>query len=165
MKAFLSMCEYDFNEMLSDIDDKKRLMCPDQTNIITFRIPISLSEMYAEMNPGCNIKTRISSLPKYKNKLRWLGDKLRIDAQIAKALFDESCNKIIYHMQELFLYPNLKDVSSILLVGSYATSPMLQFVVRGAFKYPDREVFVPNAAEHTALLGAVMYGHNPKIFS
>lgn len=121
------------------------------------------------MNQECDIKTRISSLPKYENKLTLVGDKLRIDAQLAKSIFfHESCSKIVYHLQELFLYPTLRDVSSILLAGSYAELPMLQSALTEAFKSPHREVFTPDKSAIPGLpglCGAVLYGHQPKIYS
>lgn len=118
------------------------------------------------MNPECDIETRISSLPKYENKLTLVGVKLRIDAQLAKSIFFyESCSKIVYHLQELFLYPTLRDVSSILLAGSYAECPMFQSALTEAFKSPHREVFTPDKFAIPGLCGAVLYGHQPKIYS
>lgn len=159
MKAFRCKCEDDFRKFLIDFEVGKRFIKPKQTDKFTFHIPSTLKETLTEMNPESDIKAMIASKPKYNKKINVFGDKLRIDAQMAKALFDESCSKIIYHMQELFQYPILKDVSSILLVGSYAMSPMLEFAVREAFKFPHREVIVPQNAEFAVLKGAVMYGH------
>lgn len=165
MKAFITECEDDFNEFLSHLEIKKRSICPENTGLITIKTPISLLETYLEMNSECNINTRISSLPKYKNKLNWREDRIRIEAQLAKSIFYESCSKIVYHLQELFLYPTLRDVSSILLAGSYAELPMLQSALKEAFKSPHREVFSPRMFTMPGLCGAVMYGHQPKIYS
>lgn len=139
---------------------------PRKTGKITIITPNSLLKTYLEMNPECDINTRISSLPKYENKLTLVGEKLRIDAQLAKSIFFyESCSKIVYHLQELFLYPTLRDVSSILLAGSYAECPMFQSALTEAFKSPHREVFTPDGRTMTGLCGAVMYGHQPKSYS
>lgn len=164
MRAFLSECEDDFHKFLTDFEIWKRQISPKLTGKFPLIIPPTLGETFTEMNPESDINEMIASKPKYNKRVSFVADKLNIDVEIAKALFDESCSKIIYHMRELFLYPTLKDVSSILLVGSYAMSPMLQFAVREAFKYPHREVFVPKDAETTALKGAVIYGHQ-QIFS
>lgn len=165
MKAFITNHEFDFHCFLNNLEGMKRAIHPDKTDKITIVTPISLLETYLEMNPECNISTRISSLPKYKNKFIWKGDKIRIDAQLAMSFFHESCSKIVYHLQELFLYPTLRDVSSILLAGSYADSPMLQSALTQAFKSPHREVFSPDTFAMPGLCGAVMYGHQPKIYS
>lgn len=164
MKAFLSKCEDDFHKFLTNFEIRKfKQISPKLTGKFTLDIPSTLKETFTEMNPESDINEMIASKPKYNERVIFVANKLQIDVEKAKALFDESCSKIIYHMQELFLYPTLKDVSSILLVGSYAMSPMLQFAVREAFKYPQREVFVPQDAETTALKGAVIYGHQKSL--
>lgn len=169
MKAFITEYEHDFHCFLNNLEDEKRAIYPKTTGKVTMITPISLLETYMEMNQECDIKTRISSLPKYENKLTLVGDKLRIDAQLAKSIFfHESCSKIVYHLQELFLYPTLRDVSSILLAGSYAELPMLQSALTEAFKSPHREVFTPDKSAIPGLpglCGAVLYGHQPKIYS
>lgn len=165
MKAFITKHEFDFLLFLNDLQFTKRAIRPEETGKVTISTPASLLETYLEMNPECNINTRISSLPKYKNKLIWKAGRIRIDAQLAKSIFHESCSKIVYHLQELFLYPTLRDVSSILLAGSYAELPMLQSALTEAFKSPHREVFTPDKFAIPGLCGAVMYGHRPKIYS
>lgn len=166
MKAFIAECEDDFNDFLHQFEITKRAIHPEKTGKITIITPNSLLETYLEMNPECDINKRISSLPNYANKLTLVGEKLRIDAQLAKSIFFyESCSKIVYHLQELFLYPTLRDVSSILLAGSYAECPMFQSALTEAFKSPHREVFTPDAFIMPGLCGAVLYGHQPKIYS
>lgn len=160
MKAFLSDYKDDFVQVMSNFEHKKRFIYPKQTETFKIKVPRKTLEKAAlEINPESDISTLIASNPKYNSKVTFVTDKLLIDAQIAQALFDKSCSEIIYHLQELFLYPNLKDVSSILLVGCYAMSPMLKFALSEAFKHPQREVFVPHCAEVAALEGAVIYGH------
>lgn len=165
MKAFITNHEFDFHCFLNELQFTNRAIRSEETGKVTITTPPFLLETYLEMNPECNINTRISSLPKYKNKLIWIADKIRIDAQLAKSIFLESCSKIVYHLQELFLYPTLRDVSSILLAGSYAELPMLQSALKEAFKSPHREVFSPPMLTMPGLCGAVMYGHQPDIYS
>ena len=86
-----------------------------------------------------------------------------MEANLTKALFDESCKKIVDHMHQLFKLPNVKDVYFILLVGGFAESPMLQEAVREAFR--DKKVIVPQDAGLAVLKGAVLYGHQPKTIS
>lgn len=163
MEAFGSIHKYDFLEFLTDFEVKKRTIHPKLAEKVTFKVPISLLETYRETNPGNNIKTAITSKSKYKNKLTWTGDKLRMDAEITKALFDESCKKIVDHLKQLFRHSAVKDVSSILLVGGFAESPMLQVAIKEAFK--NKKVIVPQDAGLAVLKGAVLYGHKPKTIS
>lgn len=54
-------------------------------------------------------------------------------------------------------------MSSILLVGGFAESPMLQVAIKKAFI--DKKVIVPQDAGLAVLKGAVLYGHEPKTIS
>lgn len=163
MEAFGSIHKYDFLEFLTDFEVKKRTIYPNLAEKVTFKVPISLLETYRETNPGSNIKTAITSKPKYKNKLTWTGDKLRMNAELTKALFDESCKKVVDHLKQLFRHSTVKDVSTILLVGGFAESPMLQVAIREAFK--EKKIIVPQDAGLAVLKGAVLYGHQPKTIS
>lgn len=156
MDAFRSNYSDGFIDLLRDFGQKKHSIRPDEIGKITIQLPCHLLFAFNEINPEGEIKANIESKPKYKNKITLLKDKLRMEAHIAISLFEESCSKIIYHIQELFRYPNLKDVSSILLVGEYAESNVLQANIRKAFY--DKMLFVPDPAEYAVLKGAVLYG-------
>lgn len=156
MDAFRSNYSDSFIDLLRDFGQKKHSIRPDEIGKITIQLPCHLLFAFNEINPEGEIKANIESKPKYKNKITLLKDKLRMEAHIAISLFEESCSKIIYHIQELFRYPNLKDVSSILLVGEYAESNVLQANIRKAFY--DKMLFVPDPAEYAVLKGAVLYG-------
>lgn len=131
--------------------------------MVTFKVPIKLSESYTEKNPGSDIRTAVNANPKYKNSIKWIGDKLRMEADLTKTLFNDTCKRIVNHMQELLKHSKVKDVSSIILVGGFAESPMLQAAIRNAFK--DKKVIVPRDAGLAVLKGAVLFGHQPKTFS
>lgn len=131
--------------------------------MVTFKVPIKLSESYKEKNPGSDIKIAVNTNPKYMNSIQWIGDKMRMEADLTKTLFNDSCKKIVNHMQELLRHSSVKDVSSIILVGGFAESPMLQAAIKNAFK--DKKVIVPRDAGLAVLKGAVLFGHQPKTIS
>lgn len=159
MKEFLSEHEDDFHQFLTYFKYRRNLLKPNKTGKFKLSIPMTLEKTFLEMNPGGDINAMIASKPKYNKKVIFVRDQLQIDAEMVTALFHESCSKIIYHIQELFLYPTLKDVSYILLLGNYALSPILEFGIREAFKFSDKELIVPQNAEYAVVQGAVMYGH------
>lgn len=97
--------------------------------MVTFKVPIQLSESYEGKNPGSDIKIDVNANPKYKNSIKWIEDKQRMEADLTKTLFNDSCKKIVNHMQELLRHSSMKDVSSIILVGGFAESPMLQAAI------------------------------------
>nr|XP_022323072.1 heat shock 70 kDa protein 12A-like [Crassostrea virginica] len=163
IEAFTTDHKYDYLDLLRDFEIKKRTIHPNLTEKVTFKVPINLLETFRNVNAGGNIKTVVTSNARFKNKLTWTGDKIRMEANLTKALFDESCKKIVDHMHQLFKLPNVKDVYFILLVGGFAESPMLQEAVREAFR--NKKVIVPQDAGLAVLKGAVLYGHQPKTIS
>ncbi|XP_078325400.1 heat shock 70 kDa protein 12A-like isoform X2 [Crassostrea virginica] len=163
IEAFTTDHKYDYLELLRDFEAKKKTITPKLAEKVTFKVPINLLETFREVNPGKNIKAVVTSNARFKDKLTWTGDKLRMEANLTKALFDESCKKIVDHMHQLFRLRNVKDVSTIILVGGFAESAMLQETVRGAFR--NKKVIVPQDAGLAVLKGAVLYGHQPKTIS
>lgn len=162
MAAFISENKYDFLHLLRNFETKKRTISPELDDIVTFTVPVSLADTYREKNPGCNI-TDVALKSKYKGQLTWKGDKLRIEAKLTKTVFDGSCKQIVDHMKELFRHTAVKDVSSILLVGGFAESLMLQTVIREAFI--NKNVIIPKEAGLAVLKGAVICGHEPEKIS
>lgn len=162
MAAFISENKYDFIHLLRDFEVKKRTIRPELNDKVTFTVPVSLSETYTEKNPGSKI-TDAALKSKYKGQLTWRGDKIRIEANLTKTLFDGICKQIVDHLKELFMVPAVNDVSSILLVGGFSESLMLQSAVREAFK--NKKVIIPKEAGLAVLKGAVLCGHEPQKIS
>lgn len=154
MKKFSSKYKDDSIDLLKYFHIGREKIRPDLDHRVTVKLPTSLLETFSKMNLEMDINSIIESKPKYKNQLTLVADKLRMGSKIAKAFFEKSSNKIIYHMQELFSYPTLKDVSRILLVGHFMESPMLQCAIRKAFS--DKIVIVPEAARFAVPSGAVL---------
>lgn len=86
-----------------------------------------------------------------------------MEAKLTKTLFDGICKHIVDHLKELFMHPAVKDVSSILLVGGFAESLMLQTAIREAFI--NKKVIIPKEAGLAVLKGAVICGHAPEKIS
>lgn len=162
VETFISKNKYDFLHLMRDFEVKKSTINSELDGLVTFTVPVSLSETFSEKNPG-SIITDAALNSKYKNQLTWKRDKLRMDAKLARTLFDESCKHIVDHLKELFMHPSVKDVSSILLVGGFAESPMLQTVIREAFI--NKNVIIPQEAGLAVLKGAVICGHEPEKIS
>lgn len=162
MKAFSSNNKFDFLDLLGDFEAKKRTIVPEMNEKVIFRVPASLSETFENMNSKSKIKD-VLGRSNYKNKLTWTGDKIRMEADMVKTLFDGSCKYIVNHLKELFIHPAVKDVSSILLVGGFAESLMLQSAIRDAFK--TKTVIIPKEAGLAVLKGAVICGHEPEKIS
>lgn len=162
METFSSIHKYDFLLMLRDFEVKKRTINPKLDDIVTFTVPVSLSDTFCEKNPGYSI-TDVALKSKYGNQLTWKRDKLRMEAKLTKTLFDGVCKHIVEHLKELFMHPAVKGVSSILLVGGFAESLMLQTAIREAFI--NKTIIIPKEAGLAVLKGAVLCGHEPEKIS
>lgn len=164
METFKSDKKYDFLYLMRNFEIKKRTISPERSEKIIINIPISLSETFSKMNPGSNIN-EVTLNSKYGNQLTWTGNKVRIrmEAILARTLFDANCKQIVDHLKDLFMQPVVKDVSSILLVGGFAESLMLQSAIRDAFK--NKKVIIPAEADLAVLKGAVICGHEPEKIS
>lgn len=156
---FTSQEKYDASTLLNDFEIKKRKVYPEGTNQVIFKIPVTLRDIYCKKHPKNSKKNEIILRTRLKTQIKWLRDKMFFEAELVKSLFDESCKKILDHMQELFKLPSLNDVSSIILVGGFAESPVLQRAIRGAFQH--KKVIIPEGAGLAVLRGAVLYGHQP----
>ncbi|XP_022290110.2 heat shock 70 kDa protein 12A-like [Crassostrea virginica] len=157
--------------LMNDFEFKKRKICSkdinqgkkqdtnQDTKYVIIRIPASLKELYCKKHPSkANKKEFMLSTPSGQ-QVKWFRDKMIFEEKLIKCLFDDSCKKIIDHMHQLFELSSLRDVSSILLVGGFAESPVLQEAIIGAFQH--KKVIIPEDAGLAVLKGAVLYGHKP----
>lgn len=165
MEAFRLEYEDDFHELLRTFE-RKKLIKTSEKDHVRIPLPISLLKTFSKTNiwkrfDNALINTVINSIPKYKDRVSFSQSSLQLDVHTFESLFNESCNSIIYHLKELLKFPNLKDVSSIIVVGHFADSPVFQVAMEEAF--PDKNVIVPQEAKLAILKGAVLFGHQPKL--
>jgi len=146
----------DYLYMLREFENKKRTVTPDLNQTITLRIPSALNEK------SKNIESRLARLNLEKD-VNILKDKIRVSADIAKSWFQESIDGTIRHLTEIFSEPTMEDVTSILLVGGFAESKLMQDAVKTAFR--KRTVIIPEEAGLAVLKGAVLFGHRPRLVS
>ncbi|KAH3746492.1 heat shock 70 kDa protein 12A-like isoform X1 [Dreissena polymorpha] len=79
-------------------------------------------------------------------------------------LFDQAC-KMINQVIETVL-ENQKDIQTVVLVGGFAESPIVQENIKSLLqqKYPSVAVVVPTSPFRAVLMGAVLYGHDMFIY-
>lgn len=165
MEAFRLENEDDFHELFRSFE-RKMVDTSNKDNVRILPLPISLLETFSKTMSfrrytDAPINTVVNSIPKYKDHVRFLHGKLHLDAHTFEGLFNESCNSIIYHLKELLKFPKLKDVSSIIVVGHFADSPVFQVAMKEAFSY--KKVILPQDADLAILKGAVLFGHQHKV--
>lgn len=95
-----------------------------------------------------------------KDQITFTGDKLRVQPRQVENLFEESCNKIVTHLKDIFGKPEVSGTDTILMVGGFSESKMLQHYIKDNF--PDKKVIIPEDAGLAVMKGAVIFGHNPR---
>ncbi|XP_060576634.1 heat shock 70 kDa protein 12A-like [Ruditapes philippinarum] len=130
------------------------------TGKITFRVPLALADEFKQKK-GKEIKDHIKTNPMYENSISWVGDRLRIEAHAAKGLFADACNSVAEHLKTIFTEDQVKDVPTILMVGGFSESPMLQDVIKRTM--PDKTIIIPADPGLAVLKGAVIFGHDPSV--
>ena len=157
IKKFQDKHMEDYLDIFRDFEVKKRDIGPYKDGKITFRLPVSLTELFYETT-GEKLKDVIPQTT-FRDKLTHTGDKLRIEASVVKAFFAEAVESILDHVERLLSDSKLNNCCAILMVGGFSDSPMLQEQLRKEHK--KLRIIVPEEAGLAVLKGAVIFGHNP----
>ncbi|KAK3109162.1 hypothetical protein FSP39_024381 [Pinctada imbricata] len=148
-------------ELKRDFELKKRGIKKSMRAKIKMRIPPTLHETFEELNPNAEMKRMDRN--QFNGSIRRAHDKLQIDPSVAYSFFEEPLRHIVEHLEYIFSQPTVKDAEKILMVGGFSESPLLVSAVRDAF--PGKHVIVPRDAGLAVLKGAVIFGHDPAVFS
>ena len=159
MKPFKEKHRDDYFEILRDFEVKKKSIKPELEEKVTFKIPISLHETNREVK-GEDLSRTLMMKQELNQVITLAGDKLRIQPEKMKALFSETSDKILQHLKSIFCLPQVQDVDTVLMVGGFSESPMLQDAIKNGLK--NKKVVIPLDAGLAVLKGAVIYGHHPQ---
>lgn len=85
---------------------------------------------------------------------------LSLSSGMMKKLFKPTIDRIKDHLKGLLQEPKLSKVKTMLLVGGFADSALLQQKIKEAFSRQVR-VLVPNNASAAVVEGAVVFGKKP----
>ncbi|XP_052794098.1 heat shock 70 kDa protein 12A-like [Mya arenaria] len=147
----------DYLDLLREFEIKKRDIKPASDTKITLKIPSALAEVF-EKETEEGIQDAIDQSP-YAGKIKFTGDKMRADVSVYKHLFDDALEGIIEHISGLVRDPVTRGTTSILMVGGFSESPLLQTAIKNTF--PKMTVIIPEEAGLVVLKGAVVFGHGP----
>ena len=144
----------DFVDMCREFELKKRCFSGKEKQI-TIKIPMSLKETFEEETEE-SIQDVLSQ-SSYPGKMKWTGNKLRINSDLFATLFDVVTKNIVEHLSNLLREPEVKGTTNIIMVGEFSESSIIQAKVKEAF--PDMTVIIPIEAGLSVLKGAVIFGH------
>ncbi|XP_060571607.1 heat shock 70 kDa protein 12B-like isoform X1 [Ruditapes philippinarum] len=161
MERFKTEKMMDYFDLLKDFEAKKRTVTPESEGKIAFKFYSSLNQLFEEEN-GCGIADKISVLG--LTKMVSLNEReINIDASIVKSWFDEPIKNMIDHVLKILARPDMERVGSVLLVGGFGESKIVQEEMRR--RIADKELIFPNEPSMSVLKGAVRLGHLPSLVS
>ena len=161
MQRFAKECLYDLFDLLREFEVTKRTISSSMTSKISVKLPASLREINMDTMMGSRrefFKTVMASA--FGDKLTIRGDKLRIDAEIARGLYKRCIDGLVTHIGE---HECLNEVDFILCVGGFSECEVIQQALFDAF--PDKKLAFPHDGGLAVLKGAVLYGHQPGIIA
>ncbi|XP_060588441.1 heat shock 70 kDa protein 12B-like [Ruditapes philippinarum] len=148
----------DYTELCRNFEKDKRKISPTKLDgTVTMRVLPSLSTLCKDM-AGLDF-TELFLRSKFRSKIKVMGDKLRINAEVFAEFFKPTVDKIISQVADLLTKPAVQGCASILMAGGFSESPMLQEKVKSSFR--NMSVIVPDDAVLAVLKGAVIFGHEP----
>ncbi|VDI10354.1 Hypothetical predicted protein [Mytilus galloprovincialis] len=99
----------------------------------------------------------------YASQVKLQADKLRIDLNLIKSIFDNNFKKINSCIKYVLTRSEEKEVNTIILAGNIANCPLLKCAI--VTEFPNKQIFAIENSEHAALKGAVLFGHAPVVVS
>ena len=157
MEKFQKDNTSDYNDLLHRFELKKRTVTSSKSRFVIITIPISLIETIEEVTGKDFDRSLVCK--QFSDNVKIERNKLKIDIDIFKDLFQNSFKSIITHVENLVQHESVKGCSTILMVGGFSESELLQEEIKKSF--PSMTVIVPKDAGLAVLKGAVIFGHNP----
>ncbi|XP_033742661.1 heat shock 70 kDa protein 12B-like [Pecten maximus] len=158
---FMEKNKADMVKFFRDFEVKKRTIKPNAPpdEKTTFTVPTTMIDACKDEN-HVGIDEIVDSKQHFKGNLFVIGDKLRVSSDRAKGLFKDPARHIVDHLKKLLREPSARGVQSILMVGGFSESLVLQDEIKRNFS--DLRLIVPQDAGLAVLKGAVIFGHEPR---
>ncbi|XP_053372695.1 heat shock 70 kDa protein 12B-like [Mercenaria mercenaria] len=158
-QAFKESETEDWIYMIREFENKKRETGIDSVRKVVMHFPASLAEIFvSQQKTHVTIKDAIAAST-YAETIEIKRDKLKISHSVFETLFEESLHHTVDHAKGLLKDERMADVRTILMVGGYSESPLLQRAIKLAF--PEMQVVIPHGTSSAVLRGALIFGHNP----
>ncbi|KAK3100215.1 hypothetical protein FSP39_016447 [Pinctada imbricata] len=156
---FKSDHKYHEMEIINTFEIKKRYVDENTVKDIILSVPSALEDTVKKKHKKPIAKV-LEANEKYNGKLKGGKGRLRISPDLFRSFFDYACTSIVGHLRDLLNSPQLESVDTILMVGGFSESPILQHAIKTSFS--SIRVLVPHNASIAVLNGAVLCGHEPE---
>ena len=157
-EKFKTNCACDHLDLLRSFEIIKRNVKQSYFDNISIYAPMCLVETMKQMTTQGLSEKIAASIYAGKIHIRW--DKISLPADVMRDLFKPTIDSIVEEIRSLFLKENVNEADTILMVGGFSDSPMLQDAIRSAFS-DSKKVIIPKDAGLAIVKGAVIYGYFP----
>ena len=177
MATFKEEYKEDYLELCRGFEAYKRDVHISKTGNIHLNVPSSLIALLRRMyktkdKKGLTKKVFEHSVLPYKDQVSFVNFKIKMPAEMFKGIFTPTTNCIVQHMKSLFSKEDVSDVNTILLVGGFSESSIVQAAVVDVFgpkskdkMFGRKRIIVPLESGLAVLKGAVYFGHIPDAVS
>lgn len=145
-------------DLLREFETVKRKIDPTTSGKVNFTIPCATINSLCEKHQNESLISMIQASP-FADQITLRGDKLRVDADVMKKLFEKTINNIIKLVKDILRKPTAQDVPLLLLVGGFAECPLIQSAMKKEFS--NKRIIIPEESGLSVLKGAVLFGHKP----
>lgn len=154
MNTFSKESKSDKLDLERMIEVKKRQLKPVESadDTINMRLPNELFNIYNEHNSASQFEMSVRG-SKFKGSVKKNRDRLIITKDIFIDMFDKSKQEIIRHLKGLLSRAPLSNIRTLLLVGGFSESKIIQEAVKEAF--PGFEVITPTNGGLAIVMGKV----------
>lgn len=160
MKSLKTEHSGSYLELMREFDCAKRLkITKHNRKTINFTFPITIFNRLCNRYCQRNFQQMIKE-SKHKHNISIVGDKLRIVKETMYSFFVTSVDEIVKEISTVLTHVD-REVKTILLVGGFAESEILQDKIRKSFQ--EKVLVVFEEPDLIVLKGAVLFGHQPHI--
>ncbi|XP_053400741.1 heat shock 70 kDa protein 12A-like [Mercenaria mercenaria] len=160
LKRFKLETKLDYLEMAVTLEAKKRQCNTKKASTdVRITLPNSIYTLYKKMK-GVKLESELSKSGSAKS-VKMTKDKLRVENNEFVKMFENPKHLLLEHLNELLDKPELKKVSTLMMVGGFSESPIMQRAVMEAF--PNKHVIIPQDAGTVVMKGAVMFGFKKEV--
>ena len=164
MTFFMNNHRGDYQDMMKEFEITKRNIDLESEKHINIKLPFNLFETVKMPRfLGKEFKAALAE-SRHAKDIKLIGDKIKINASVARSLIENVADAIIKHMEDCFRDVITEhNLSLILMVGGFAESPYIQQKIRERFEGQNNiRVLIPTEAGLAVLKGAVVFGRQPE---
>lgn len=125
---------------------------------IYMKMPYRLIEFFEEQSDR-DIREIIAN-SKFSSKIYIHADKWRFSYELFQGLFNAPCSEVIALVKNVLLKSEMKGTKNILMIGTFAESPIFQTIIKQAFQ--EIKFIISTFLSSASLQGAVIYGHEQR---